>query len=524
MANALVHVVAQSDPALDAIGADAVAQQVSPTTMLETTTDAHGRFRLSVPKGQLYRVWATSANLAFASRPRHRLRPDAAVRLALVRASSLTIEIRNNTAPVAWQVWGTDREQRQEFLRGYRTASGKTVELGGFAPGHYRIRIFTRAGASAETEVNLGPHVHKRTSVTLRNAARIELAGSRAGKNRASVDVLLPALLAFPGEARRQTRSELSLPAFGERIQLGITWPGRPTVQHGIGPLRPGTVWRIPQSTDVGRTLELRLRTSTAAPAFGTVSVSWHSNGRVLRRRAAVSDGLVTLGAMPRTELLVFVFERSGERLIQSIRAPSAAGATRPIRLRTEPAASASLLARGADGAPLRLAKLVLFPHRLPHAIGHEADVPTIVRYPDRRGRFELAALPPGDYEARIEAPFHAPYQERITLRSGQRTLRRFDLERGFRLHGEVRDAGGRPVAGVLVTSSYPLASPRTSPLETLTDAHGAFAFLGVPEGRYILEARRSRGAHTELARQSDAQPGLQPIRLTLHDEDPTIR
>lgn len=515
VAGAAVRIQSQVDPALAALEPDLV--QVP--QRYRVRTGKRGRFAASVSGGSLYRLQAVSADGRSISTVRHAVHANEIVRLTLVPACRLVLEMprqeqeRGGQGGVAWHLLGFDRDRREEFflMRGEAPAAARTLPP--LAPGRYRLRLRTRDARTFEVVLNLRPGEKRRVRPTFRPAALLRVVGPPEAL--ATTHARLPFPFDFPGLQPATVRGPLALPAFGQVLRVAFERHGHATSEARLGPLHPGGSVGFELREGGGRRLELSVRRQDGSPARGRLVLAWEGRRREVRSIDYGGDPAPAAG-LPRTEILAIFWDRNGERAVQRL---PPAGSPR-VEIRTRKGAQLVLSVLGDDGQPLQHARLFLFPATLRRAPGLESLFPTMLNYPDRRGSFRLLALPAGDWELRIEAPFHAPVQAPLTLVTGVVHEETYRLERGYRVHGRLLDPAGEPAAGVLVTMTYPLAGPRTVPLETLTDEAGRFRFDGVPDGEYLIEAGRSRGTRSELARQRVA-PGPQEILLRLQDEDP---
>ena len=106
------------------------------------------------------------------------------------------------------------------------------------------------------------------------------------------------------------------------------------------------------------------------------------------------------------------------------------------------------------------------------------------VRTDPATGAYELPHRP-GEYVVEAYAYGHLVSTATVAIRSGQRTTRDFELAPAANgsLRGEVRDAGGAPLAGASVALEGTPLEPATS------GADGSFAFPSVAAGTYELTA-----------------------------------
>ncbi len=499
---ARVRILAQPDPilvALESRGLDA-------PFMIEVRTGKRGTFRADVPQGSLYRLETRFGDRV--SRVRHAVRPGSLTHLSLMSGCRIILrEAKRHDwdGGAQWHVLGFDRERHEEFFLAAGRASSDATELPRLAPGRYRLRFVTDEGRSWEHRLHLAP------------GAAIDLVPALVPpkvlvlSQRAVVRMPFPFHQTPPADRSQpalRAIKEVRLPAFDLWLPLGIQVAKTPMRVYRIQPtkLNPGSRLEI---ASVGRSIEVGNTTPLQ------VVFTWAEAGVRSSHSLRLLAGTSMLENIPQVDALALCHDASGRW--QAIRVAADAEST---TLAPDAVGVAKVTVRGADGQPLRQAKLIAFPVDLPQARGLEHLFPTLVRYPNRGGRVVIDALPPGDWQLRVEAAWHVPFQERVTLKAGENIERDVQLERGFRVHGRVVGTDGEPAAGVLVTIPHPLVGDRTAPLDAITHSDGTFIFGGLPEGVWLVEARRRRGTGSELAR-AQATAGPAPVILKLVDEDP---
>jgi hypothetical protein len=148
---------------------------------------------------------------------------------------------------------------------------------------------------------------------------------------------------------------------------------------------------------------------------------------------------------------------------------------------------------------------------------------PPVLRYTNTRGQVRFPSLAAGRWQLRVQQELFVPEERILDIAKGQRLERQITLERGMRLHGKVLRPDGSPASGALLILSDQTVSGSSIVRETSAEADGSFRFTGLPRGYYLIEARRSFGIHSELARKRGLRPGPEPIELRLRDEDPPL-
>ncbi|MFQ5507330.1 MAG: carboxypeptidase-like regulatory domain-containing protein [Planctomycetota bacterium] len=512
LAGARVRILSQADPALGA-----GSPELMPVTeSWSVQSNARGGFRVGVPAGRLYRVWAEGPSGREVSAVRHEIRPGDPLRLRMMPAARLRLVPRSRgewDGPVAFSLLGFDRERRQEFLllRGLVEA-GQGESIPALPPGRYRILLRTRDARAFAGSFQLGPRSRLVLTPKLLAPAtlELELPAGMAG------EVLLPPALRYP--APEPLRNRLSLPALGLVVGLRVRLKDRQTFFKELPPLQPGQRVRLGLDAVPGRTLGLRCLDRAGEPVGrnGRVLLLWRHGGRIERRLLLPGGGDLDIAGLPPVDLLALYSDGAGGQAAHRI---PAAGDFH--ELRSEAAAGLGLRVFDQDGEPQQEARLLLEPLDLPSARGLEDLHPRLVFYPRRDGRIRVPSLVPGEYLLQVTSPRHVPVKRRIQLRPGERAeLGDLLLERGFRLHGKVVGSDGKPAPNVLVSLGRVLGGERGAPVETVADEHGRYSFTGLGEGSYLVEARRQRGPRTELAR-CRCLPGPAEIVLKLLDEDP---
>lgn len=172
---------------------------------------------------------------------------------------------------------------------------------------------------------------------------------------------------------------------------------------------------------------------------------------------------------------------------------PAGDGGVIDVSVRLEPGATLDGRVVGADGTPVRAAKVEAVAAPLP-------DQPGCVRFDrhattDGYGRFRLTGLARRAHAVKVEAADHTPWSGDVDLGSGPATLPDVRLDAGCDLEGGVVDRDGAPLANVEVFGSMQdLGVFRRA----RTDAAGRFRLDGLPlRGR--LEVRCSLLTGTEV-------------------------
>ena len=526
---ARIHIRNQTDPSLLAFGLE---QSPVPRSW-ETRSDERGQFSLRLAPGQLYRVWAQGNDGASVSSVHHGVHNAQRLRLDLVSSSPIRIQPRPGNT---WEggllcfLIGWDHRTQREFAMLSRWIPGTTqAVLPPVPPGRYRLLLRSRDCRSYHCQLLLLPAKELVIEPSFRAPARLELAGDGAALSGSRI--YLPPTLQFPGEEKGILGPKLLLPAFSLLLRLRLESPGKAWTQHELGPVHPGMSYRISTKAPLGRTVQLSLgskRNGKRLPPLAGASLilAWRSdNGGVQRRlvypRASLES--ITIAALPQSEILaIFRDGRAGVRA-QKIEA----GSDTSLEILAEEAMGFDLLLEGQEDSSASHARLFVLPLGLTHAGGLEELFPLSAYYPGRhaRGRIRLPSLPEGKYRLIAEMKYHIPQaREFLVSRHKRSEVADIVLERGQRLHGRVLGSDGKPAKDVLVKLSHPLEKLWPHPLETNTDANGYFAFFGLSEGRYLLEARREREGNSELARLTHIKWQPQEYELRLKSEDPKRR
>ncbi len=189
--------------------------------------------------------------------------------------------------------------------------------------------------------------------------------------------------------------------------------------------------------------------------------------------------------------------------------------------------ATCHLRVRSPEGGPLADASAVavaLSLEGLPRSFARL--LPPVEIHPDRLGRASLTGLPPGRYAICAAGPYAAPASETVRLESGTTKTTTLDPPLGNLLRGRVLTPAGEPAGACLVRLFVPgrfAGDPALAllPKGTNTDTQGRFAFSGLPDLPFLLEAQRTVRGRSQLARVRDRRPSGEPVVLRLHDEDP---
>jgi len=115
---------------------------------------------------------------------------------------------------------------------------------------------------------------------------------------------------------------------------------------------------------------------------------------------------------------------------------------------------------------------------------------------PDAEGHYRISGLPPGKYKVAVQLP------ETLTSDGPEREISVADrgcagdiffIHDNGRVMGQVLDAEGQPVNGVLIILK-PESDPRDYGLNTgRTDSEGRFSISNIPAGRYLIGANQSK-------------------------------
>jgi hypothetical protein len=118
---------------------------------------------------------------------------------------------------------------------------------------------------------------------------------------------------------------------------------------------------------------------------------------------------------------------------------------------------------------------------------------PARFAFTNARGEFVFERVPVGEHGGGVRAPADAPGVFAARVTAGATTQVAVRLERGARVAGHVRDAQGRPVAGVCVQSVAGNYVWNAFPLDTYnavtTSEDGAFLLERLPPGSQELRA-----------------------------------
>lgn len=508
LVGATIHVLEQPDPLLEEL-----APRTWTTARVRTTkTSARGIFRIRVPPGRQYRVWAVDPTAGEASPVRHDSRPSSLVSLRSLRAAGIAIELPE-APPLAFTLFGFDPDTRREFLMQHGRLDAHEDALRWLAPGRYRLRIRTEDGRAAESSFRLGPGQSRTWRPKLARPARIRF----TGRDIASLQVELPPALRFDDRVLRPDHGIVRVPALGLVARIAVQAGDRQRIVRAIGPLRPDHEIEVPLALPPARRLVVqRPEGSPPGELLLLTDGRYGTEPRVVR----LHETTETITGLPQGTFVSIYRDERGQRVARAIEPDEDR-----IVLAPRAGASVTLQVEDADGMRVRDARVFLFARRLPGAIGHEQVVPPIVRVPRRNGVAELSGLVAGDYELRILSPLAMPHRRRITLARGQQlALGSIRLTPGYRLHGRVLDPTGNAAAGVLVTLAQLGCGPDERPVDVVTDSNGEFQFTGLADETFVVEARRTTETRSELARLANVAPGPDAVLLRLADEDPKRR
>jgi hypothetical protein len=200
----------------------------------------------------------------------------------------------------------------------------------------------------------------------------------------------------------------------------------------------------------------------------------------------AGADGTFRLAAPAgRYGLLATLGDRGGAGEAQIA---VAAGATaRAGTVRLGPAAAVEGTVTGSSGAPAAAAEVALLVHDTREVAARASA--------GGDGRFALGPLAPGAYDLRAAAPGASPARLfGVTVGPGGRFVARIALPGTGAVAGTVRDAAGRPLAGILVRAQgrgdglLP-----EGPAEARTDFEGRFRLDALEVGRAEIVARHDQ-------------------------------
>jgi carboxypeptidase family protein len=183
-----------------------------------------------------------------------------------------------------------------------------------------------------------------------------------------------------------------------------------------------------------------------------------------------------------------------------------------------------------ADGSgPVAGAKIEFMNETLPPALGQRRDWSTVgrdqtpfewVARTGSDGTFAIEGLPPWRYELRVNAegfdgagPTVAVPQEKPAL---------IELKRLLTLSGRVETEDGAGAPGVIVMAIVP---GHGAVDQTETREGGAFEFRWIPDGRYLLEARRAWDVTSDLvaAQLADVEAGRRDVTIVMRRAGGTI-
>jgi carboxypeptidase family protein/PDZ domain-containing protein len=283
----------------------------------------------------------------------------------------------------------------------------------------------------------------------------------------------------------------------------------------------------------------LRIRLGAAAPARGTIA------GRVLD-----ADGSPAAGAHVTASFVVEVVRRGIDR--HPTRAAVAAADGRftidlldvgPHRVeavlqgrapaRVEPVAtgtsdlelrlSAGNALRGVvrdqeSGAPIAAFAIAL--ERRGKGIEREPLTPRT--FFDAQGRYEVRGLLPGKYAARAIAAGHAPSAEKIVEIASADASADFELGRGGRLRGTVRDAKThQPLGGARISAEGQFTGGDdlvASNFDAVSRADGSFEIAGV-SGSHLSVLIAAQNHHSRIL--SGLSADAPPVTVELNPTDP---
>ena len=257
----------------------------------------------------------------------------------------------------------------------------------------------------------------------------------------------------------------------------------------------------------------LRSRPVNAPPDEPLFVEKTDSNGRF--RMSGLADGAfvveVRAEGYPRLEREVQVGNLRGEPTIAPRR--ENASSIQELEVFEIPEAKAI---RGrvvsADGMPIEDIRVSIATDRHGTWLSN-AGVVAVEAKSDASGRFALESLRDGVYELHFSSPEWMDVKQHLRSGSSELTV---TLQRGYRLHGRVIDAGGEAVAG---------AQLRFQKEAGVSDGDGHFDLRGIPTtatGKHTLRASHARygtaSLRVEVPRAEDA-----PIVLALAPLDQVL-
>ncbi|GEM_PF-4566599 len=487
------------------------------TKIYETRTDSRNRWRLKVPPGNLYRIWAVAPGEGRVSTILHRRSPHSLSALRLFPASTLVIP-GDPGHRFRWTCFARDRETGGSFLHLHGTSDeGRGLRLL-LPPGPYRLLLVREDAFSWKAELRLRP----RETFTIRPRwsppRRVFFPEARVPEGGR---LRLPTSFAPPGAAFLDPgEGPCTIPALG--LLLRVRWESRagtgPAFDLALPAEGEDRVLDLPPWTP--RTLELEGLPSPRPP----LHILGHRRAGPLPSRfdCYLEPRARTLAGLPPGDLLLESAGTSFRYL-----APVRSGA-RTAGFSRIPTGSLALEVRTNDLSPPFDLRLRIRPRSLE---GLAADwtslLPSRLAFPDRRGRAYLPRLPAGRHLVLATGPRLVPAAAEIRIRAGEESELHLELDKGARIHGIVKAPDGRPAPGVVVRLR-PVAGVKESPIlallrkDLLSDERGEFQFDGLPPDLgFRCEAQRSRGTRSELARRSWILPGPDPVELRLQDEDP---
>jgi hypothetical protein len=546
-AGARVRILPQRDPALASLGHGlplrAELEESAGWAARVELANGRGLARARIDRGRLYRVQAELADGSEVSSLRSDLRPGDTLRIATLPASSMELHVGERA--FRYTLHALDRDVREEFI--LRTGIVRAAEaVRGYsfptlAPGTYRLWIVDEGAYAADLRFTLRPRERRVLRPALRAPASVRAqviddAGQPIGVHRIS----LPPILELPGTAPEGAVRKV--PALDLVMRLGLHGEDGSLLFRELGPLRSGDEYPLRVPSHSSREASFAL----PAQSRGLLVLAWRDGGRLTWRSERVgqaaessnapgeqpgeastpgsdsasdSEQRLRLRGLPKSELLLLYWGANGERLVQ----PWLADAPSELALEPEAGSSVDFAIRLPDGRPARGARVLLYPVRLENC-GPLTDLhPPVLRYTNTRGQVRFPSLAAGRWQLRVQQELFVPEERILDIAKGQRLERQITLERGMRLHGKVLRPDGSPASGALLILSDQTVSGSSIVRETSAEADGSFRFTGLPRGYYLIEARRSFGIHSELARKRGLRPGPEPIELRLRDEDPPL-
>ncbi|HYE74825.1 MAG TPA: carboxypeptidase-like regulatory domain-containing protein [Blastocatellia bacterium] len=162
------------------------------------------------------------------------------------------------------------------------------------------------------------------------------------------------------------------------------------------------------------------------------------------------------------------------------------------------------------NGEAWRGVTVVLRPERVSAATGQRSPHQVVS---DANGNYRISGIVPGDYTLSVLDPEFVIVGELTTglrgklfhLNSGEKIANAdLELKRGGVITGRVTDSTGQPLVRERIeltklrADGQPQPSPFNYPALKMTDEHGVYRIVGLPEGRYLISIGTSPQPHTD--------------------------